>query len=109
MQVLLNDGDTLGAGFFLQQALEKFLKAFLLARGWKLKRTHTLHSLLDEAAQFDGALEPFRGLCERVSGYYVAGGYPIIGNAVLRTEDLMRDLIDSRGLVAALFPNETLE
>lgn len=30
LHVLLNDGDADGAGFFLQQAMEKYLKAFLL-------------------------------------------------------------------------------
>ena len=29
----LRDGDTEAAGFFLQQSLEKFLKAFLLSKG----------------------------------------------------------------------------
>lgn len=48
----MRDGDADGAGFFLQQALEKYLKAFLLSQGWKLKKVHTLQSLLDEAAAF---------------------------------------------------------
>ena len=30
------------AGFYLQQAMEKYLKAFLLSKKWKLKRTHDL-------------------------------------------------------------------
>ncbi|HID43137.1 MAG TPA: HEPN domain-containing protein [Archaeoglobaceae archaeon] len=34
----LRDRDAIAAGFFLQQCLEKFLKAFLLAHGWKLKK-----------------------------------------------------------------------
>ena len=49
IHVLLNDGDADGAGFFLQQATEKYLKAFLLTYEWKLKKVHTLQSLLDEA------------------------------------------------------------
>jgi HEPN domain-containing protein len=30
------------AAFHLQQALEKYLKAYLLSRGWELKRIHDL-------------------------------------------------------------------
>jgi hypothetical protein len=39
---MLADGDGEGAALFLQQALEKYLKAFLLQHGWKLKKIHTL-------------------------------------------------------------------
>lgn len=67
IHVMLADGDADGGGLFLHQALEKYLKAYVLAKGWKLKKVHTLQSLLDEAAAHDGALLPFRGLCERVS------------------------------------------
>lgn len=38
----LRDRDAEAAGFFLQQALEKFLKAFLLSKGWRLRRIHDL-------------------------------------------------------------------
>jgi HEPN domain-containing protein len=44
IHVMLADRDADAAGLFLQQALEKFLKAYLLARGWKLKKVHTLQS-----------------------------------------------------------------
>ncbi len=35
---LLNVDDPEGAGYHLQQAVEKYLKGFLLSKGWKLKR-----------------------------------------------------------------------
>ena len=40
--------DAEAAGFFLQQSLEKYLKAFLLKRDWKLRKIHELDALLDE-------------------------------------------------------------
>ena len=52
----LRDGDAGLAGFLLQQCLEKYLKAFLLTRSWKLRRTHELDTLLDAAVAFDPAL-----------------------------------------------------
>jgi HEPN domain-containing protein len=73
IHVLLADGDADGAGFFLQQALERYLKAFLLSQGWKLKKVHTLQSLLDEAAAFMPDLSALRPVCERVSGFYIGG------------------------------------
>ena len=75
----LRDRDPEAAGFFLQQALEKFLKAFLLSNGWKLRRIHDLEALLDDAVEYDGDLETFRPVCQRVIGYYLVERYPLLG------------------------------
>ena len=50
---MIKDDDAEGAAFFLQQSLEKYLKAFLLERGWKLRKIHELDTLLDYAIEFD--------------------------------------------------------
>lgn len=39
-EILLKAGDLEGAGFNIQQALEKHLKGFLLYKGWSLRRIH---------------------------------------------------------------------
>ena len=75
----LRDEDPEAAGFFLQQALEKFLKGFLLSKGWQLRRVHDLEALLDDARDYDNELESFRPLCRRVTDYYVVERYPLLG------------------------------
>jgi HEPN domain-containing protein len=109
IHVMLADGDADGAGLFLQQALEKFLKAYLLARGWKLKKVHTLQSLLDEATVHDQDLLSFRDLCERVSAFYMVERYPSLGEEGLELEEVQRLLHAARALLSALFPDEVLE
>ena len=47
----LRDADPEAAGFFLQQALEKFLKAFLLHQGCQLRRIHDLEALYKYAME----------------------------------------------------------
>lgn len=106
---MLADGDADGAGFFLQQALEKYVKAFLLSHGWKLKKVHTLQSLLDEAAAFAPDVASLRPVCERVSGFYIGERYPSVGSEGLQAEDVRRALPEARLLVAKLFPAERLE
>jgi HEPN domain-containing protein len=101
--------DLEAAAFFLQQSLEKYLKAFLLTRQWKLRKIHELDALLDEAAIQDSALEQFRDLCERVSGYYFAERYPPLGAFDLAPEDLKEDLKLARSFVKAMFPGERLD
>lgn len=96
------------SAFFLQQCLEKYLKAFLLSHQWRLRRVHELDSLLDEAVKHQADLENFRDLCERVSGYYFAERYPPLGTLDLGSEDLKRDLKEARRFVDHMFPGERL-
>lgn len=44
---LLDVRDPEAAGFYLQQSAEKFMKAFLLTKGWKLQKIHDLEKLLN--------------------------------------------------------------
>lgn len=81
----LKEKDVTAAGFFLQQSIEKYLKAFLIQRGWKLKKIHRLDALLDEAVKFKPQLNSFHELCERVSSYYIADRYPPLGDLGITT------------------------
>lgn len=100
--------DLEASAFFLQQSLEKYLKAFLLSRQWRLRRVHELDALLDEAVKHQVDLENFRDLCERVSGYYFAERYPPLGALDLGSEDLKKDLKEARSFVNHMFPGERL-
>ena len=86
----LNEGDLEDAAFHLQQAIEKYLKAYLLSRGWKLKKIHDLEFLLDEATKYYQKLEDFRPLCQEVTGYYLLERYPF-----LREEPSYKEIEDN--------------
>ena len=101
--------DAEAAGFFLQQSLEKYLKAFILKHGWNLRKIHELDTLLDDAAKCNTNLENFRDICERVSGYYFAERYPPLGVLDLSCEDVKKELKDVRKFIRAMFPDETLD
>lgn len=102
MDVMLNEKDVEIAAYFLQQSLEKYLKAFLLERGWKLKRIHELDALLDVAVKYAPCLEAFRDLCEHVSGYYFSERYPALINTELMYEDLEKNIEEARRFIKAL-------
>jgi len=76
-KVLLADEDTEGAGFHLQQAIEKYLKGYLLSKGWELQYVHDLVKLLNSAKNYDSSFEKFRALCEQVTEYYTLVRYPL--------------------------------
>ncbi len=106
LHLLLAAGDGSGAAIFLQQALEKYLKGYLLERHWPLRKTHELDRLLDAVLTFNSTLAPFRPLCERVSGYYLLDRYPGSNNGGPDEEQIRLDLDEARRLATALFPDE---
>lgn len=99
---LLNVQDPEAAGFFLQQAVEKFLKAFLLSKGWQLERIHDLEVLLNAALAHDHTLEPFRSVCQKITGFYLVERYPFIVEAGLAENDVRNSLTQVKALIDKL-------
>jgi HEPN domain-containing protein len=74
------------AAFYLQQSLEKFLKGFLISRGWELRRIHDLNTLLDEAIKHEPDLEKFRGPCQKITSFYFIERYPFTAGVKISEE-----------------------
>lgn len=104
MNIMLKEGDIDAAGYFLQQSLEKHLKAYNLKNGGKLKKLHELDALLDETIKFNPELSSFYPLCERVSSYFMTLRYPTLTEEKLEYKDIRADIIEAEKLVFALFP-----
>jgi len=85
---LLEIHDAEAAGFYLQQAVEKFLKAFLLANGWKLERIHDLETLLNNALAYDPTLEEYRSACQKITAFYFVERYPFVTGTGLTEDDI---------------------
>ena len=102
VEARLLEGDIEDAAFHLQQALEKFLKGFLLAHGWPLKKIHDLEALLDDAVAFDRALERFRPLLQQVSGYYLIERYPGFEQEEAAEKDVAQAYKEAKRLVQRL-------
>jgi HEPN domain-containing protein len=87
----LHEEDQEDASFHLQQALEKYLKAFLLANGWELEKTHEISALLEEAIKYKPELGVFSRLCNRVENYYFAERYPLSLDAGISLDEVTGD------------------
>jgi HEPN domain-containing protein len=96
---LLSVEDAEAAGFYLQQAVEKFLKAFLIASGWRLERVHDLEVLLNAAIAYDRSLEPFREVCQKITGFYFIERYPDVAGESLAEDDVRRAMEQVRTLI----------
>ncbi len=99
---LLDQHDPELAGFCLQQGVEKFLKAFLLVHGWRLRRIHNLDALLDDAITYDASLEEFRTACQKISAFYFLERYPFVVGAGVTEEDIRASLEQVMELVDKL-------
>jgi len=99
---LLSVDDPEGAGYHLQQSLEKYFKGFLLSKGWKLKRIHDLEVLLNDALKFEVTLEQFRSLCQRITDYYVLDRYPLLSTATLTKKEVQLSVGEAQKLIQRL-------
>ncbi|MEW5766011.1 MAG: HEPN domain-containing protein [bacterium] len=99
---LLEEDDPELAGFCLQQAVEKFLKAFLLSQGWQLRRIHDLDTLLDDTLAYDASLEKFRSVCQKISGFYFVERYPFVVESDITEEDVRTSLEQAKRLIEEL-------
>ncbi len=71
-----HEGSTLSGVELLQESIERFLKAFLVSRGWPLRKVHDLAFLLDECVAREPRFEVFQDLAESLTEQFWAQHYP---------------------------------
>ena len=81
----------------LQEAVERFLKGYLVATGWRLRRTHDLQNLMHEAAQRDPRFTTYLPLARELTEEFFAVHYP--GGNV---EEIGEHFAERRATTAAL-------
>lgn len=87
VEILLEHGGKSSViAYLVQQMLEKYMKGFLLSKGWMLKRTHDLEELLDEMAEFDSSFEEFREISQKATAFYFLERYPFFAEELSKEE-----------------------
>ena len=86
----------------IQQAVEKYLKGFLVLQGWKLEKIHDLVKLLAEAVKYKPEFIRFEDDCRRITEYYFESRYPgrmpieypraEIGRSLGIAEDIIKEI-----------------
>lgn len=88
------------AAFHVHQAVEMYLKGYLLQQGWKLERIHALDALLMTATTFDPDFAPHMRACERMNPYYTEKRYPVVAATPVAPDDVRQSLADAQALIA---------
>ena len=69
-------GYTDSIAYHIQQAIEKYLKGYLVLHGKKPPKIHELDTILNHIRLFDSSFTDFLDLCEKASRYYIENRYP---------------------------------
>ena len=60
----------------MHEAVERYLKGYLVAQGWSIERSHNLAHLLDCAIHYDPAFKTNAGLVESLTDQFWAQHCP---------------------------------
>lgn len=71
-----SEGVTYSCIELLQESVERYLKGYLIAKGWKLERIHDLNRLVDAAASYDQQFRGFAPLAQSLTEQFWAQHYP---------------------------------
>jgi len=107
-KVLLQDGFKRGALLHIQQAIEKALKGWLLARNWKLQKTHDLLILAKAAKERGRDLQFIMDDMDLLSTCYFLDRYPAVAIIDFEQSELSEILERIQALMFEL-RKETLE
>lgn len=92
-KTLLDAKDLSGTAFNIQQTIEKYLKGYLLFKGWKLRKIHDLEPLLNETVSHEASFEEFREACLKATEYYIEERYPFTVISELTEDEIKKSLI----------------
>jgi HEPN domain-containing protein len=92
------------AGMLLQQAVEKYLKGYLLSKGWKLARTHDLGQLLKELVIYEPDFQAFADATLRITYFYIEDRYPLRAAEPVERSELEALFAQAEALIARIHP-----
>ena len=84
--------------FHIHQAIEKYLKGYLIQNGWKLKKIHDLELLLTEAINFNPKFESYLDFGRKLSGFYYEERYPP-GLLTTCSKKELKEMLDTAGKI----------
>lgn len=86
----------------LQQAVEKYLKGYLLSKGWRLVRTHDLGQLLKALVAYEANFSGFEDVCLKITYFYFENRYPLRLTTPILRADLEQLFSEAEALIARL-------
>lgn len=92
--------------FLLHQAIEKYLKGYLIFRGWKLKKIHDIYLLLSEAIKYNKSFEDFLDFGKKLTFFYYEDRYPP-GPIPEVSEEEAKEIVEKAKKIIELIKKDT--
>jgi len=102
--IYVQRGHTDSIAYHIQQAIERFLKGYLVLHGKRPPWIHELDTLLHQAAALDPTLLVFIDVCEKASRYYFEDRYPPGPVVQYEYDEIKADLDKARELMGRIQP-----
>lgn len=83
-------------GFHCQQAIEKWLKAYLIEHDEEIRKIHDLTALVIDCEKYDPAFQEIESLVEGISDFAVEFRYPGINATPEEVQDALNKTIKVR-------------
>jgi len=102
-KILLAEGEYFDVVLFhVHQAVEKYLKGFLIYKGWELKKIHDLELLVTEAMNFDDKLQKYLDLGRKLTAFYFEERYPPGPITSCSKEEIKEILVEAEEIINKL-------
>lgn len=88
--------------YHIQQAIEKYLKGYLVYHGKKYPKIHELDTLLNFISKFDDSFRDFIEICEKATKYYIEERYPPGLPTSYTYEEMKEDLDTVKSLITKI-------
>ena len=102
-ELLLKESRTVeNAALLIQQAIEKYLKGFLIYHDWELEKIHDLITLINYASKIDDSFEEFVPSLRMITNFYFESRYPIAYEPEYTKEEIRKSLKEAKKLIALI-------
>lgn len=100
--LLRNSNSMENAAFLIQQAVEKYLKGFLIYHGWELEKIHDLVKLVSYVIKIDNAFEEFVPSLRKITTFYTETRYPIAYELEYTTQEMQESMEEAKRLITLI-------
>ncbi len=100
--LLQQEGPVDTTSVLVEEAMEKYIKGYLLLQGWKLRRIHDVEALVSEAITYDKTFGQFLELARIVSAFYLEARYPPGPPREYSREELLKVFAETEKFVARI-------
>ena len=88
--------------FHIHQAVEKYIKGFLISRGWMLQKIHDLEILITEVIKFDDSFKEYLDFGRKLTGFYFEERYPPGPVSTYSKEEITNILNMAEGVIGKI-------